>query len=986
MNSGLGRHTLSAETHLQHPRPHPWLRRTARAVGSGLAGLITAVLLTGPAWAALDVPKPRPKPPAIVLKTLPADQRDALSDALKEAGAHNWRAMRQHMTRLSDPLARTLAEWAYVSDSRTDASFDAIAAFLSAHPDWPRAAALQANAEEAMPDTMAPGQIIDWFSAHPPVTGHGMIRLGEALLARGETEAGTRWIRQGWIEGDFDRDEDAKIRTAHVARLDAATHEARLDRLLWDGHGLSAGRMLNLVPAEAAALAKARLDLAEYRISPATAEQRVAAHLRDHPGLLYGRIRYLRGKGQDEATWPLLAAAPTTAEEMVRPEKWWVERHLQIRKALKEGAVEEAYAMAAGHGLSEGGDFADAAWLSGWIALRHLGQPEAALAHFRELEQGVGYPISKARAWYWMGRAAAALGNTAEARVYYGNAAAFPFTFYGQLAAEEVPDLTPALTLPAVPEIDPARRSAFLETDRVRAIEMLIDADADYLAALFTFDLADDLTSPEEMYVLGDHMMGLNQTHFGVRVGKKALLEQTVFTDLAYPIRSLSAYEGRRDPPEEALALGLTRQESEFNALAVSYANAHGLMQILPATAQETARLHGLPYQRSWLRSRPDYNTQIGRAHLSDLLRRFDGSYIMAIAAYNAGAHRVSTWVDDYGDPRAPGVDAIDWIETIPFRQTRNYVQRVLENTIIYRHRLSGLPAAFSLSADLDRPARALEVAELTRAAQTLDLPVELASAVSAPATVTTPDMSSAVPQAVASAAAPRADDSAPAETETAPSQARAQTQAVAALSSASGPTGGLGRAAAPTASATSATSATPAAGMAAAPAEATPEPVSAPIPAPSPDAESVPAPAADPVTEPAPVPEPEPAQPVSATPRALPPEVPPTYRPSPAAVPSDQSTAALNREMLAQIAPPSARPNPATAAAGLPVAGPDEAPPAAPAGEPAAPGAAPPPDTTGAPQAAAAAPFARQGSEEARKVLSLDEACERWPEVCSPE
>jgi len=399
----------------------------------------------------------------------------------------------------------------------------------------------------------------------------------------------------------------------------------------------------------------------------------------------------------------MLAAAPTTAEEMMEPERWWTERHIQARNALRDGEHQAAYDMVAGHGMTGGSNFAEAEWLAGWITLRYLHRPGDAFAHFERLSEGVSYPISRARAFYWMGRAASETGDEAAAREHYVAAIAHPTTYYGQLAMEQLGGNLAVLNLPLPPPVDEAHRTELRQDDLIHAAELLSDLATERLLFSWFLHLGEVYHDPQDLQIIADLAREFDQWHMAVRIGKLAMFQHIYLTETTYPVIDFESFETDLVLPEMALVLGLSRQESEFNPAARSRAGARGLMQLMPSTARSTARHMGIAYNTAWLTETPSYNTQLGRYHLGELLGRFDGSYILAIAAYNAGAHRVDRWMEAYGDPRTGVIDPIDWIELIPFRETRNYVQRVLENTMIYRNRLTGVDLQVTMTADLAR-------------------------------------------------------------------------------------------------------------------------------------------------------------------------------------------------------------------------------------------------------------------------------------------
>ena len=377
----------------------------------------------------------------------------------------------------------------------------------------------------------------------------------------------------------------------------------------------------------------------------------------------------------------------------------WDERNIAVRAALKDGKNEIAYQLSAPHGLTSGADFAAAEWTAGWIALRLLNDPERAAHHFMSLRDGVSTPISLSRANYWYGRALESMGDPEYADQAYRAAAVHNYAYYGQLAAERVEQKQ--LVLTSTPAPDEAARIAFYDRPIIGALRLLGEANEKGLFRQFSYHIDDQLQNATEQLLLSEIGDEYQYPDVGVRGGKAGLGRGIIAPEAAYPVVS---YPLQRQPQvENALVLALSRQESELNPRAISHANARGLMQMLPSTAREQARREGLPYRTSWLTDDPGYNMTLGAAHLDDLLSQFNGSYIMTAAAYNAGASRPKKWVNDYGDPRYGEIDPVDWVEFIPFSETRNYVQRVLENVQVYRHRLKGEATDIQITDDLMR-------------------------------------------------------------------------------------------------------------------------------------------------------------------------------------------------------------------------------------------------------------------------------------------
>lgn len=640
------------------------------------------------------------------LSGLSASDMMAARAAFDEVDRGNWVSASRYRTQISDPTAAKLIVWTRLLSDDSTATFAEIVAFMEQNPDWPRLYILEIRAEKALlAYPMSSEDLLTWFGEHKPQTGEGRIRYGKTLIDVGREDEGAAWIRRAWIENDFGSSRQKEILSAYGRYLNTEAQQARLARLLWEQRTSDARTTAALVGQAERALADARIQFISGSSKAPAALSQVPSTLRSDPGLLYDQVRYERRRGNEHTALPLLLTAPTESHKMVRPDSWWVERKILARKAMSEGLYEEAYKIAAGNGLTDGVDFAEAEFLAGWIGLQYLNRPKEALVHFRKLSGGVSTPISKSRAEYWSGRAAAASGDKENAASYYQQAATYPTTFYGQLATAALASSGSdgKLHLPGAPARTGDVKKRFDDRELVHAARILQDLDRENTCWTFMLHLADIIDDPAEIAALSDLALSFGDRKLSLRIAKSAALRNIVLTDYAYPTEAMPKWTHRGPPVETALVYGLSRQESEFDPQALSPAGARGLMQLMPRTARMVAGQVGLPYSPAKLTD-PVYNATLGAAHLGDLVQNeFSGSYIMSIAAYNAGASRVRQWVTEYGDPRSTAVDPIDWIESIPFSETRNYVQRVMENLEVYRGRLSGQVEPVRIEADLSR-------------------------------------------------------------------------------------------------------------------------------------------------------------------------------------------------------------------------------------------------------------------------------------------
>jgi len=651
--------------------------------------LIAAVAALLGASALAQAPSPRLKPDVPNHSEILNDADfQAFRRAMRAADEDDWDGVREALYRIEHPVADKVLLWRIaVSDAR--APFSDLDRALDELDGWPRDWSIRREAEWKIENSgLSSALIVDWFEDREPITGEGRVALGEALLELGRVEEGEAQIRTAWrtqtMRLSFQRD----VYQAHDDLFSRDDHAARTDFLLWSGQRTAASRVMPLLSDGERRLAEARLRLAARRSGVDSAVDAVPASLQSHPGLVYERARWRRRAGLDDAALPLLLELPDSYANTGALEAMWTERKLMILDLVRDGDFETAYRLAADNGMSEGVEFADAEFLAGWLALTRLDQPGAALEHFIRLEQGVRTAVSTARALYWQGRAAEAGGELDLARERFLAAAEYPTVYYGQLAILALGPDAAQIALPPDPDPSDEERAAFNAREDIQAIRLLAEMNADYLFRVFIYHFDDEMASPAEQAMLADIALEFLRVRQAVRAAKAGRMQGMTLAERAYPMIDLP--EGAPIFPEAALTWSVIRQETEFDPRAVSRAGARGLMQMMPRTARSTASQLDLPYNFQWLTDDPDYNLTLGMAHLDEVVNQYDGALIMALAAYNAGGHRVRRWVENYGDPRTGEIDAINWVESIPFSETRNYVQRVIEGERVYAQRLAG--------------------------------------------------------------------------------------------------------------------------------------------------------------------------------------------------------------------------------------------------------------------------------------------------------
>ena len=586
----------------------------------------------------------------------------------------------------SQDLVRVLV-WKYLTARNTPADYNDIKPFLEKHPGWPHRKAMLKRAEETMPSKLTPKQIMAWFAEYGgPVSTMGRVRHAQALKALGQKKAANQAFRRIWIEGNFTKRQEKNFYRRHKKLITKSDHIARLERLIWEERYWPARRQLWKVDKKMRKLAIARIWLMkeECNVDKAISELKKAApELIDHPGLIYERMRWRRRKGRTEEAAKLL---PKANGDPMRPDKWWKERAIMARTFLQKEKFKRAYAITSDHGLTpeDAAEYSDAEWISGWIALRFLNQPSRAYKHFQNMLGAVSYPVSVARGSYWSGRASEALGQNGESKRWLGKAASYPTTYYGQLARAKLGrSVTAEIPLP---QPSNGEKQTFDKHVLKSVVTLLDEMGAEERMKPFLLALANYHDTPGWKRLAADLAHNSGRPDVAISIAKKSEQAGMALGRLGYPMLTPPTPK-KGAKPETPLVLAVIRQESQFFTKAKSHAGARGLMQVMPATAKKVAKANRLPYSRTKLQADPSYNMIIGQMYLAEMVETYD-SYPMALAAYNAGPHRVKRWVRNFGDPRKTDTDIIDWVEMIPYVETRNYVQRVLENLGVYRAQL----------------------------------------------------------------------------------------------------------------------------------------------------------------------------------------------------------------------------------------------------------------------------------------------------------
>lgn len=588
------------------------------------------------------------------------------------------------------PAAKDLIMWLRLRDGR--GSLAEAQNFMATHADWPGQDRIKARAESKVSGSDAE-TVVTYFDGDLPQTSAGVMALIKAHLARDEIGDAQAVAVLSWRTRTLTAAAETELLEMFPELL-PDHNVARLDDLIWRGKREAAARMYPRTPEGYEALAKARFAFQVRSGSAEAALNAVPKERLDDPGLAFEQFNAHARSGRNAKAISLLEQWSTGPDDLGRPEKWANWRRIFARMKLREGFADQAYRLSSQHYLVEGSNFADLEWLSGFIALRYLDDPELALLHFDRFREAVETPISLGRAGYWRGRAYRVLGNDEAAKDAFEFGAKYQTSFYGQLAAEELglpldPLMSGVEAFPPLAETSLNQRSLF------QAGKLLIENDERDLAEWLLTELTAGI-SRSQAGTLGAWLLDKGETHIALKVAKKAARNGYMLAAPYYPLHEVK--NGPWPVPPE-LTLAIARRESEFDPVVRSPAGALGLMQLMPGTARDVSKELGIGYSKAQLTADPTYNARLGTAYLDGLIEIFGYSPVLVSIGYNAGPGRSVRWVNDRGDPRDAGINVIDWIELIPFRETRNYVMRVTESLPVYRARLSGQTGEIGLKA-----------------------------------------------------------------------------------------------------------------------------------------------------------------------------------------------------------------------------------------------------------------------------------------------
>ncbi len=642
----------------------------------------------------------RPSPPfggpspssdtSIAAPGITASDLAAVRDAIGFAGRGRPKDATDAQQRITDPAARKLVEWAILRSNNNGADFARLQAFIAANPNWPNIAMFRRRAESMLWEGHADVAAIRALTGDKPISAKGRFALGRALLAQGDRAGAQALIRDAWRTEPMPFDAEEEILETFGDLITQADDKARMEHWLYANDTNTALRAAIRLGGNEPIIVKARAAANDKASNAKSLIEGLPSTARQDAGVLFSRIQMLRRADKISEAAQLMLSAPRELAQIYDSDAWWVERRLLARKLLDTKdtkAAAKAYRIVRDAAPPTRENLRiEQEFTAGWIALRFLKDPAVAADHFGKIT-GIS-PTALARASYWRGRAADAMNKPQEARAHYEQAANYSTAYYGQLARAKLGLFELALAPSPVSEED--KRAALAKSEIVRAVEILYATDQRDLIVAIAADLAERGSDLALLAALVEQTTRHEDARCAVLIGRGVLGRGYAFDREAFPAFGLPRYTAIAPEVEPAVVYSIARQESGFNAKAVSSAHALGLMQVTPEAGRYIAQKFNVAYDQGRLLNDTVYNMQIGTAQLADDIGRYNGSYVLAFAGYNAGRGRVKEWIERYGDPRDPKVDPVDWVERIPFPETRNYVQRIIEGIQVYRVQLLG--------------------------------------------------------------------------------------------------------------------------------------------------------------------------------------------------------------------------------------------------------------------------------------------------------
>ena len=612
--------------------------------------------------------------------------------AISEMQKSKWTSALNISKKAKDKSIYNFIQWRHLLTTGNQASFYDYKVFIDSNPEYPRIDRLRYLAEHKLSTAnVSPKKIITWFGANEPLSGYGKMILGESHLLIGDKSKGTNLIKEGWITAKLSRNDLKFFRKKFKKSLNSDDYIKRADYLAWNGKHWDLKRLTRYLPKDYELLYTARQILISKGYGVDQAIKNVPQKFKNDAGLNYDRLKWRRKKGRVDSSTEILLKIRNDKDYLVMPEKWWKEREIISRALIYKKKYEIAYKISSNHGMTEGSDFAAAEWMSGWIALSFLNDPLTAKNHFKNFYDNVNYPISTSRGAYWLASAYEKLGDKEQSNKWYLEASKYLTTYYGQLAFLKI-NPNGKFELNKDMEVDKKYRLIFFNKELVKITYLLDELKKDKYTKFILRHLANDDISKGSEILAAELATNINRYDFAIQVSKIASYQKRFHNKFNYPIISTPKSINGRKIPDSALILSIIRQESEFDLEANSHAGAKGLMQLMPYTAKLVSKQAKLPYSKSRLTTDPEYNINLGSHYIAGLILQYDGAYPFAVAAYNAGPNRVKYWKKINKNPQKKQINYVDWVELIKFRETRNYVQRVMENYNVYRYILEQRP------------------------------------------------------------------------------------------------------------------------------------------------------------------------------------------------------------------------------------------------------------------------------------------------------
>ena len=612
--------------------------------------------------------------------------------AIAEMKKSRWSTSLKIAKKAKDKSIYNFIQWKHLLTKGNQASFYDYKIFIDQNTQYPRIGRLKYLAEHKLSTAkISPKKIIHWFAGKEPLSGYGKMILGESFILNGDKSKGTILIKNGWITADLSKNELKYFRKKYKKYLNADDYIKRADYLAWNNKYWDLKRLTRYLPTDYELLYTARQILMSKSYGVDKAIKNVPKKFKNDAGLNYDRLKWRRKRGRIDSSLEILLKIKNDKDYMVKPEKWWKEREIISRALIYKKKYETAYKISSNHGMTKGSDFAAAEWLSGWIALSFLKDPLIAKDHFQNFYNNVSYPISTSRGAYWLARTYEELSDQDQSRTWYKEASKYLTTYYGQLAFLKLsPNKKFELKKDMI--VDDKYRYIFFNKELVKITYLLDELESDKYTKFILRHLANDNIGKGSEILAAELATNIERYDFAIQLSKISSYQKRFHNKFNYPIISTPKTINGRKIPESAFILSIIRQESEFDLSANSHAGAKGLMQLMPYTAKLVSKQAKLPYSKSRLTSDPEYNINLGSHYIAGLILQYEGAYSFAVAAYNAGPNRVKYWKKLNKNPQKKQINYIDWVELIKFKETRNYVQRVLENYNVYRYILEKKP------------------------------------------------------------------------------------------------------------------------------------------------------------------------------------------------------------------------------------------------------------------------------------------------------